>query len=613
MVTEEFGPWNPGLGPDLPRHLLPLSTIFRPENSFTDAQRAQEAKEFTGLELQELVVFRPERLILHELLIRITADVSVPAGSQVGDLGINFRRMTDRIYHRYLHPRLEDFIAEYARMRQELEQAIAAELDGMFPPERAPERPTGSASLMGRIRGLFGRTVEPKRPAEGAVEREERIRREWARKAQEAPTALQRAVCRALARAVSAMHVKHGRLWADRDSLAELVLGMSCNDYCSQALGQLIEPLIAEAVEAEGYYRLPRQGHPVVLNTKGASASGKSTLRPMQQKLVGRLGLNWSDFGLISPDIWRKYLLDYGSLGDAYKYAGALTGVELELIDRKLDRYMAAKAERGNMSHLLIDRFRFDSFAPDSDQAGSNLLTRFGHLIYMFFMVTPPHMTVERAWLRGLEFGRYKSVEDLLAHNVEAYSGMPEIFFMWALRTSKSVHYEFLDNSVPKGEIPRTVAFGWNGDMNILDVKAILDIDRFRKINVHAKAPEAVYPPPDAMRPEQNTLFLLQCIRRLPSVNFVNWPDGRVYARFESAKLVWVDDEVLGRALECPDTRDGLTAVAPEIARSPVCDRVAAAELTAELEALRFHTLGRWGQGAERSVILDELSEPMRD
>src|SRR5690606_37224975 len=157
-------------------------------------------------------------------------------------------------------------------------------------------------------------------------------------------------------------HVKHGRLWADRDSLAELVLGMSCNDYCSQALGQLIEPLIAEAVEAEGYYRLPRQGHPVVLNTKGASASGKSTLRPMQQKLVGRLGLNWSDFGLISPDIWRKYLLDYGSLGDAYKYAGALTGVELELIDRKLDRYMAAKAERGNMSHLLIDRFRFDSF-----------------------------------------------------------------------------------------------------------------------------------------------------------------------------------------------------------------------------------------------------------
>src|SRR5690606_13240734 len=141
------------------------------------------------------------------------------------------------------------------------------------------------------------------------------------------------------------------------------------------------------------------------------------------------------------------------------------------------------------------------SFAPDSDQAGSNLLTRFGHLIYMFFMVTPPHMTVERAWLRGLEFGRYKSVEDLLAHNVEAYSGMPEIFFMWALRTSKSVHYEFLDNSVPKGEIPRTVAFGWNGDMNILDVKAILDIDRFRKINVHAKAPEAVYPPPHAMRP----------------------------------------------------------------------------------------------------------------
>jgi hypothetical protein len=48
------------------------------------------------------------------------------------------------------------------------------------------------------------------------------------------------------------------------------------------------------------------------------------------------------------------------------------------------------------------------------------LLTRFGDLVYMFFMITPPEMTVERAWLRGLKVGRYKAVEDLLAHNVEA-------------------------------------------------------------------------------------------------------------------------------------------------------------------------------------------------
>ena len=53
----------------------------------------------------------------------------------------------------------------------------------------------------------------------------------------------------------------------------------------------------------------------MVMNTKGPSASGKSTLRPLQKKLAGDIGVSWSDFALISPDIWRKQLLDYGTLG----------------------------------------------------------------------------------------------------------------------------------------------------------------------------------------------------------------------------------------------------------------------------------------------------------
>ena len=134
-------------------------------------------------------------------------------------------------------------------------------------------------------------------------------------------------------------------------------------------------------------------------------------------------------------------MLDYGTLGADYKYAGALTSEELQIIDHKLDRYMATKYQRGDMSHLLIDRFRFDSFAPDSDEAGSNLLTRFGHTVYLFFMITPPELLVERAWKRGLEVGRYKAVDDTLAHSVEAYAGMPDVFFTWVRRTDKRIQF----------------------------------------------------------------------------------------------------------------------------------------------------------------------------
>ena len=199
--------------------------------------------------------------------------------------------------------------------------------------------------------------------------------------------------------------------------------------------------------------------------------------------------MRWSEFALISPDIWRKQLLDYATLGPAYKYGGAFTGEELQIIDKKLDRYMARKAERGEMTHLLIDRFRFDSFAPDSDEAGSNLLTRFGHDVYLFFMITPPESLVERAWKRGLEIGRYKAVDDTLAHGVEAYAGMPRLIFTWAERSDKRVQFELLDNSVRQGERPRTVAFGSNRVLNVLDVKCMLDIERFRRVNVDATSP----------------------------------------------------------------------------------------------------------------------------
>jgi len=208
----------------------------------------------------------------------------------------------------------------------------------------------------------------------------------------------------------------------------------------------------------------------------------------------------------------------------------------------------------------------------------------------MFFMITPPHETVERAWRRGLEVGRYKAVDDTLAHNVEAYAGMPDLFFTWALRSGMSVHYEFLDNSVSPGERPRTVAFGRGGELNVLDVKCLLDVERYRKINVDARRPEEVYPGGAAMAPEHNTHFLAECVRRLPAVNFADRDTGRVYARTESAQLAWTDPEALGRAIADPDTRAGILAVAPGAVGHDGSTRSGAT-----LQAAGFHTLGQWG------------------
>ena len=106
LQETEFGPWNPGIRSQLPRELWPLSTIFRAENAFNGAEQARELAAFTGLPIEEHAAFRPERLAVHELLIRITANLSVPDGAKYEDLGINFRAMTAAILRRAITPRM---------------------------------------------------------------------------------------------------------------------------------------------------------------------------------------------------------------------------------------------------------------------------------------------------------------------------------------------------------------------------------------------------------------------------------------------------------------------------------------------------------------------------
>jgi len=572
--------------------VLPFATIFRPENVTTSIASAEELRDLTGIDVAELVAFRPQRLVLHELLIRITADLSVSSGTKVEDLGINFRQMVGAILANHLTARMDDIVAAFEATRRQLAQVIRGELDSRLFAVTPPSQPIAARRFFGLLRA-----APAARPTRGGLDvaAPDVMVRIWEAEATAASDPLRRAACRALARVVGALLSRHGELWGTPELIGAVATNLACNDYGSDEIGRLIEPLVREAAAREGYALLPLQAQPVIMNTKGASAAGKSTMRPMQKALAQRIGVTWADFALISPDIWRKQLLDYSSLGGAYKYGGACTGDELQIIDQKLDRYMARKAQATGTTHLLIDRFRFDSFAPDSNEAGSNLLTRFGHTVYMFFMLTPPEALVERAWRRGLDVGRYKAVDDILAHNIDAYTGMPELFFTWALRGDKDVHCEFLDNTVPYGERPLTAAFGWKGELNVLDVKAMLDIERFRKVNVDASGPAALYPDPAALAPARNTAFLVACARRLPQLNFVVPATGLVYLRLEAGVPVWADAAALAAALRDAEVHAGIAAVAPAAVAGSLPEPPVPVFLQDQPGPERMHTLGRWG------------------
>ncbi len=550
----KYGPWHPGIDSQIPDDVIPYMTIVRAENVCQSIAELREIGEFTGLPWEDIAVFRAQRLAVHELLIRISANLSVSDGTRYEDLGVNFRRIAHLLFDKYVNPNMQQISDLYDNLKREVEIQVEQELDATVFAE-----PSDAIEPRGWLQRIFRRREKAPLPAPREIAELQMIAKWKEDSLQCGENEVQRSILHCLNRVINAIRVRHGRICGDKELLLKLVVGQVCNTYGSKQIGTLIESMLEEGAIAEGYSRLPIQEHPVIMNVKGASASGKSTLRPLQHQLAHRLGFRWKEFALISPDIFRKYLLEYESLGDKYKYAAVCTGNELKIVDKKLDLYMAEKARRSGVSHLLIDRFRFDSFAERSTREGSNLLTRFGSRVFMFFMITPPHETVERAWERGEQVGRYKAVDDLLDHNVEAFTGITHLFFTWALDHEKEIHYEFLDNSVEFGLRPRTVAFGENGTLCILDVKCMLDIDRYQKINVNAHCAKDVYPAAQEMVPEKNMAFVKECIARLETVEFVNPKNRKIAARVRSGELVEWSATELEAAVPDVDTRKALS------------------------------------------------------
>jgi hypothetical protein len=103
-----YGPWNPGVESTLPSEFLPLSTVFSAANVWSSVNDLRELSGFCGLAMERLSTFRPERLALHEVLIRVMADLSVPDGEKYEDLGVNFRSMTSTIMNEYIMPKMPE-------------------------------------------------------------------------------------------------------------------------------------------------------------------------------------------------------------------------------------------------------------------------------------------------------------------------------------------------------------------------------------------------------------------------------------------------------------------------------------------------------------------------
>ena len=230
----QFGPWNPGVRSPVPEPLRHYCTIYLPDNVFTSFSKAAELRDLTGLEMDELVVFRPRRLMLHELLIRVTADFSVPDGERIEDLGINFREMT-RILARHLEPHVDAITASFEALRRQLVQLIDDELAAVMPmsDSRAESRQTPSPVYS---RALLGAGDASARKSHRRMGRSSDI--ELGAKALATEDELKKSAYHALARVMSALLKRHGGPWGTRELISSIALDIASNESAGDVIGR---------------------------------------------------------------------------------------------------------------------------------------------------------------------------------------------------------------------------------------------------------------------------------------------------------------------------------------------------------------------------------------
>ena len=570
MNEESYSAWNPGIVSVIPTAYRELETIYNPANVFTRREDVNEQATETGLSPEELVGFRPHRLVLHELIVRITADIVVLEGENEEDLGINFRNIANQIFSRYIIPGLMQIEHGFDTMRTRIEDMTTLELERALLPQPVVKKPKPSLWA-----SLFKPKPKPvKTHAQTREEREFELINNFKQLGLNAGDELSAAVYRSLYRVLGSISTTRGFIGNDPVYLKDICVRHACNYLGSREIGRKVGVLVDTAIEAEGYARIADADNPILISLKGASAAGKSSLRPNLSEMMTQLGIEDHGYGTISPDIWRRMLADYEVLGESYKYAGRFTSHEVNVIDTKVDHYIRAKADkRQSIPHLMVDRFRFDSFASEKiTRVLHNTYVRYIDTMYMYFVVTPPEATVERGWERGLERGRYKSVEDFLGHCVEAYAGMPKLLFKWTSHDKPVYFFEFLDNSVAKGTYPTLIARGTQGKMQIYQLHSLIDIERYQRINVLATCPEEVAAPPEKQLVANNLGFLKQCIARFALIEFIDRASDRCYLRIRSGSFDVCDNDLFKGNLADETLVEVVKLLAPDLLNDQTLD-----------------------------------------
>lgn len=150
----------------IPPEFRLLESIRRIEHVFPSPELVEDFARMTGMPPERFVMFRPARLALHEVIVRVTADIAVSEGESEEVFGRNFRQIALTILANYVAPRLCEIEHMHEDLRERVTNRVRTILDARLGPVAAP---SPRRALPPR---LFGRLGSIQVPVETLADRE---------------------------------------------------------------------------------------------------------------------------------------------------------------------------------------------------------------------------------------------------------------------------------------------------------------------------------------------------------------------------------------------------------------------------------------------------------
>jgi hypothetical protein len=101
--------------------------------------------------------------------------------------------------------------------------------------------------------------------------------------------------------------------------------------------------------------------------------------------------------------------------------------------------------------------------------------------------------------------------------------------------------------------------------MQIYQLRSLIDIERYQRINVLATRPEDVAAPAGQLEVANNLGFFKQCIKRFALIEFMNRQDDRCFLAIRSASFEVCDTTLFKQNLVDDSLREMLAELAPDL------------------------------------------------